>query len=372
MHAPSVGEGLQARPVLAAVRAARPALQIAYTFYSPSADAFAAGLARDRLADFADYLPFDTARDADAALDALTPSALVFSKLDVWPTLVARAAARRIPLGLVSATLAADSSRRGPLARTLLRDAYARLDAVGAVSDDDAARLVAIGVRAPTITVTGDARFDQVWARARATETRVVARLATGRATLVAGSTWPSDDRVVLPAWRAADGSLRLIIAPHEPSADHVAAIARRATDAGRRVARIDDDDAPAADVVVVDRLGVLGDLYALASIAFVGGAFHAAGLHSTLEPAAYGVPVLFGPRHAGSRDAALLLAAGAAHAVDGPSAMTTRINAWVRDDAARCAAGAQARDVVRRGLGAADRSATLVARLLDRSGATD
>ena len=83
VHAPSVGEGLQARPIIELLRRERPDVQLAYTHFSPSAAAFAASLG----ADFADYLPFDTAGDAEAALDALRPTAIVFSKLDVWPTL---------------------------------------------------------------------------------------------------------------------------------------------------------------------------------------------------------------------------------------------------------------------------------------------
>ncbi|MHB1225395.1 MAG: glycosyltransferase N-terminal domain-containing protein, partial [Gemmatimonadaceae bacterium] len=97
MHAPSVGEGLQARPVLQLARQRQPGLQLAYTFFSPSAASFARALA----VDFADYLPFDTAGDARAALGALRPDALVFSKLDVWPVLVAEASRRGVPLGLV-------------------------------------------------------------------------------------------------------------------------------------------------------------------------------------------------------------------------------------------------------------------------------
>ena len=90
MHAPSVGEGLQARPVLQLARTKRPDVQLAYTFFSPSAAPFARGLD----VDFADYLPFDTDGEARSALDALRPRALVFSKLDVWPNL-ARVAAER-------------------------------------------------------------------------------------------------------------------------------------------------------------------------------------------------------------------------------------------------------------------------------------
>ena len=95
VHAPSVGEGLQARPVLDALRRLRPDLQLAYTFFSPSAEAFARSLPVDG----ADYLPFDTTADARAMLDAIRPQALVFSKLDVWPTLTREATARGVHLG---------------------------------------------------------------------------------------------------------------------------------------------------------------------------------------------------------------------------------------------------------------------------------
>ena len=123
MHAPSVGEGLQARPVLQLARASSARLQLAYTFFSPSAASFARGLD----VDFADYLPFDTNGEAHEALTTLQPRALVFSKLDVWPRLTRAAAARGVALGLVSATLAEGSSRRAGVAARLLRDAYARL-----------------------------------------------------------------------------------------------------------------------------------------------------------------------------------------------------------------------------------------------------
>jgi len=85
-HAPSVGEGLQAQPVIELVRARRPDVQIAYTFYSPSAEQFA----RSLKADFVDYLPFDTFAVADRIIAALRPSALVFGKLDIWPALTER------------------------------------------------------------------------------------------------------------------------------------------------------------------------------------------------------------------------------------------------------------------------------------------
>ena len=368
MHAPSVGEGLQARPVLELARARRPELQLAYTHFSPSAERFARTLG----ADFADYLPFDTRGDARAALDALRPNALVYAKLDVWPVLTLQAARRGVRLGLISATLSARSARGGGPGRALLREAYARLDAVGAIDDADAARLRALGVRDAVLRVTGDTRYDQVWARARSVDRAgpLLAPLASSRPTLVAGSTWPADERVLLAAWRdvrARAGDARLVIAPHEPTPDHLAPIERWGADARLRVARLSQGDAaPGADVIVVDRVGVLGELYALADAAFVGGGFHAAGLHSVLEPAAFGAPVLFGPRWTASHDARLLRDAGGGVAVSDARELADQASTWLADGAARRAAGERARAMVEGGRGAAERSWALVSALLD------
>jgi 3-deoxy-D-manno-octulosonic-acid transferase len=117
--------------------------------------------------------------------------------------------------------------------------------------------------------------------------------------------------------------------------------------------------------VVIVDRVGVLGDLYALASAAYVGGGFHAAGLHSVLEPAAFGVPVLFGPRFANSRDAGLLVDLGGGATEGTEAGLASRLRAWLTDDALRIQAGSAARALVEHGLGAAERSWRLVAGLI-------
>src|ERR1051325_5371053 len=150
-----------ARPVLERMRAQRPEVQLAYTFFSPSAVSLA-----DRLpVDFRDYLVFDAAADTAAAVAALAPNALVFSKLDVWPNLVAAARPRPVRLGLSSGTMAPRSSPQSGLARALLRDAYRSLDVVGAIDAADADRLVDLGVRREIVQITGDTRYDQVWQR---------------------------------------------------------------------------------------------------------------------------------------------------------------------------------------------------------------
>jgi len=365
-HAPSVGEGLQALPVIELVRARRADVQIIYTFYSPSAEQFAKSVP----ADFSDYLPFDTFDHADAVVSALRPGVLVFSKLDIWPALTERAAAAGVPIGVISATLPESSGRRGLLARAALDDAYRAIDRVGAIDENDAERLREQGVRGDRVSVTGDTRFDQVWARAQRAASLLVERLRSSRPTLVAGSTWPSDEEHLLDAWiriRDKIPDARLVIAPHETSDVHLRSIERWARAHELALARIDAPDAHTADVILVDRYGVLGDLYALADTAYVGGGFHSAGLHSILEPAAFGAPVLFGPRHHKSREAGKLIEAGGGAVVTGVADLTIRLGDWLGSPAARDVAGSSARSMVQNSLGAAERSYELVMALLAR-----
>ncbi|HEX6251305.1 MAG TPA: glycosyltransferase N-terminal domain-containing protein [Gemmatimonadaceae bacterium] len=368
VHAPSVGEALQAQPVVTLLRERQPATQIAYTFFSPSAEPFAATIP----ADFRAYLPFDHPRDCAAAIEALHPSALVFCKSDVWPNLVAVAGGAKLPLGLISGTVPADSFRLRPPAVTLMRSTFARLDRVGAVDAGDAERLARLGVARSRITVTGDTRFDQVWARATKPAPETVQRLRGERPTLVAGSTWPSDEEVLLPALialRKSHPELRVILAPHEVTAARMSGLEQALSSAAGEVTRISSGNAAIADFVLVDGYGILGDLYRLASFAFVGGGFHRAGLHSVLEPAAFGAPVIFGPLHGSSRDPRLLIEAGGGHAVARRQEIETVLGEWIQDAAARDRAGDAARQLVAGGRGASERSYALVAELLELSG---
>ena len=388
MHAASVGEGRQAEAVLQRLRAARPGWQVVYTFLSPSAERLAATLP----VAFAGYVPADTPGETGRALDAVRPDLLCFSATDVWPELVRQASRRGVRLALVSANLAAASSRLGPVARSLLGPAYAAFDRVGAIDDADAARLVALGVREDRITVTGDTRHDAAHARATAvdrTAPHLRALEVDGdlRPILVAGSTWPADETRLLAAVGRVLGegtALRLVLAPHEPTAAHLSGLAESlplALGSGVHVRSLSDlearlrADAPPAgaqpagagwDVCLVDRTGVLADLYAAAALAYVGGGFGRAGLHSVIEPAALGVPVLFGPRWQGSRDARLLLEAAGGRSVSGEVTLEATLRHWLHDETARTAAGAAARAVVDRGRGAAERSVGLLLSLLE------
>jgi 3-deoxy-D-manno-octulosonic-acid transferase len=367
-HAPSVGEGLQALAVLERLRLLQPDVQVVYTFFSPSAE----GLARRVPADFADYLPIDTPAAVAEALDLLRPTVLVFSKTDVWPNLTREAARRGVGLAMISATLPRSSSRlRGP-ARALLKPAYGRLQRVAAISEEDSMRFGELGVPSSRRTVMGDAHFDRVLARAAATDlgSPLLAPLVRDEPVLVAGSTWGHDEERLIPALARLRGEgvpFAGILVPHEPTGAHLSALEQRLDSAGFPHVRLGSLEGPwrGPAMLIVDRVGVLGDLYGLAAVAYVGGGYGTAGIHSVLEPAAFGVPVVFGPNHDNAREASDLVAAEGAFDPGENEELFLRLRQLLEDDARRGAAGRAAREIVEKGRGAADRGADIVLALL-------
>ena len=363
VHAPSVGEALMAQAIIGAARAAEPRLQVAFTYFSPSAERIAERVG----ADVAGYLPWDLRRDVDRLLAALRPDVIGFVRTEIGPTLGARAATAAVRVVLLNAVLGPRSSRVGPAARFLLGPAYRRLDRIGAVDRDDAERFARLGVDRSRVRVTGDARFDQVLARIAALDRDgpLLRLLRRERAVLVAGSTWPSDERALLAAVAALPDGLRphVLLAPHEPSSGHVETALATARSQGLRVRLLADVERTGAGdeaVTVVDRVGVLADLYMLGDVCYVGGGFGSRGLHSIVEPAALGRPVLYGPRHGNAREAPALAGAGGGFVV-AERTLGAVLERLLRDPGERAAAGAAAARFVASRRGGARANAALL-----------
>lgn len=371
IHAASVGEGLQARAVLAALRELRPELQLVATRFSASAERLATSVP----ADFTGYAPYDRPADVRSALTALRPDLLVFAKLDVWPELATAAAARGAAVALVAGSVDPGSARLGWPARGITRRGYAALDAVAAIDHGDAARLVRLGAAADRITVTGDPRVDSVLqAVDQARGEPPLAVTPSPETTVVGGSTWPADEDVLLDALveiRQAHPAARLVIVPHVPDDGHLARLQTAAATRGLDAVRW-DGTARDAPVTIVDRLGVLPRLYRAGIGCLVGGGFGHRGVHSVLEPAGWARPVVIGPEDRGVRDARLLEEAGALSRLPARApgaAMAAVWRQWL-------AGPEQARERGRAGLaalsgdrGAARRSAGLLIELLDHDG---
>lgn len=370
-HAASVGEGLQAESVLAELRRLRPDCQITYTHFSSSAET----LAQRIPADVADYLPYDLPANVDRLLAALAPDVLVFSKLDLWPELSTRAATTGAEVAIVAGTVSPGSGRLRWPARALLTAGYQAVAAAGAISRDDASRLSRLGVAAERIRILGDPRFDSVEERVRrVAPDDPLLHYGQGAPTMVAGSTWPPDEAVLLRAFariRPRHPDARLILVPHETGEAHLSVVERRCREAGLPTpARMSAADNP-VPLLLVDQVGVLATLYGAGSMAYVGGGFGRAGLHSALEPAAWAIPVAFGPHWQNSHDATLLLQAGGATALahsrerKAAADLEELWGGWIADPSGRQSQGRQAREVVERGTGASKRSAEMLTELI-------
>ena len=373
-HAPSVGEGLQARSVMQALRALRPDLQVVYTYFSPSAVPLGARFG----ADIAGYLPWDQESLIGPVLDALAPDLLMFTKTEVWPVLAEQTRARGVPVALAAATVPPGAGRRKWPARKVMAGTWERLSAGLACSADDAEGLATLGVPEALIEVTGDPGIDAAAERAAAIDLaapHLAPFLADPKPTVVAGSTWASDYEALIPALtalRTIVPELRVVLAPHEPSGDGIGSLIGAFIERGWHPSTLAHIEARGVvgdvNAIVVERVGVLAQLYAVGAVAYVGGGFHDAGLHSVLEPAAVGVPVLFGPRHRNSRAAEDLVEEGGAVVVHDADTTANVLAHWLTEPETREYAGGQALGYIGSHRGAADRTARALEALMNRS----
>lgn len=375
LHGSSAGELLGAIPTIDALRNLE-SLNLVVTHFSPSGAAVLEHLHPDN----AGYPPLDRPSDCNRTMKMLRPDLLVFAKLDVWPGLISAAVRYGIPCALINGVVRADSSRMRPISRWLFRQTYGALDMVGAADDRDAARLISLGVRADVLYVTGDAAFDLAASRAdRASEPggwqyrfeAALPKRPTDGIRLVAGSTWEEDERVLLDMLGGvASGSpgrawCQMVIAPHKPSEAHVGRLLADCRTRGQpceRFSQLSDPKAlPVNSVIVFDNVGKLAELYTAGDVAYVGGGLRGQGLHNVLEPAAAGIPVLFGDEHDRGDARALVKAGGGItfprHAFDEG---LTRI----KDIGHRKLVGVRARRFVEDGSGAGRRTAALLAQL--------
>ena len=373
-HAPSVGEGLQARIVMDALKEEVPSLQLAYTYFSPSAVAWAGRTC----ADVTGYLPWDLPGIMGSVLDALRPDMVVFTKTEVWPNLSRAAERRGVPTAMIAASVPASAGRLRWPARALLRDSFRRLRWAGAIAEPDAERLGLMGVLAERVMVTGDPGIDSAARRAGRSDPDA-GYLRPFHSdpcpTLVAGSTWEPDEEVLIPACSALRESvrdLRVILAPHEPTERRLGQLRAGFLEMGWSPATLSDVEAQGAvggaDVILVDRVGVLAHLYTVATVAYVGGGFHRHGLHSVLEPAAARIPVAFGPRRSTSPAAESLLERSGASEVSSPPELTRVLVEWLTDEESRAGAAEAAFGYIEEHAGAARRTVLSLTEFLGHS----
>ncbi|NOY38446.1 MAG: 3-deoxy-D-manno-octulosonic acid transferase [Chlorobi bacterium] len=297
-HCASLGEFEQGRPVIERFREEMPGARIILTFFSPSGFDVRKNYPR---ADRITYLPLDTPHNARRFLDLVQPDFAVFIKYEYWYFFLKELHQRNIPVFLISAIF----RPRQLFFRWYGRFYLKMLQYFTKIFVQDKNSLEILekhGIR--NVVLSGDTRFDRVVAVAsRPKHIPVAERFATGHTVVVAGSTWPGDETLLIKYIVRNIRPYRWIIAPHEIHKNHLSALKSSLGETAGFYSKVHDHIDPEMRVLIIDNVGMLSSLYALADIAYIGGGF-GKGIHNILEAAVFGVPVIFGPHYSKFREA--------------------------------------------------------------------
>lgn len=313
-HFASLGEFEQGRPVIEKVKSDYPDYPIVITFFSPSGYELRKNYA---LADHVFYLPLDTKRNARQFVDIINPKLAIFTKYEYWYHFFNELNQRSVPLIVISAIFREEQiffKWYGSLHRSLLRK-VSRLFVQDAAS---VSMLKNIGIEHATIG--GDTRFDRVAANAEhPADFQLVKEFCGSADVLIAGSTWPDDESLLANVIEQFK-EWKFIVAPHEIKPDKLKAFeSLLPANSYLRYSELKEKGLPGETgnlrVLIIDNIGMLSSLYQYGKIAYIGGGF-GVGIHNTLEAAAFGLPVIFGPNYKRFLEAKMLITEKAAFSI--------------------------------------------------------
>jgi 3-deoxy-D-manno-octulosonic-acid transferase len=306
IHCASLGEFEQGRPVIEMIRERAPGYKILLTFFSPS------GYEVRKDWPFADhicYLPADTPANARAFTRIVNPEMVLFVKYEFWNNYITEIHRKNKPVYLISAIFREDQyffKWYGGFFRAILRR-YRHIF----VQDKASGQLLS-GIGISNFSVAGDTRFDRVLQIAgSAREIPVIEAFLNGEKVFMAGSSWRQDEEIMATYINSFPGRMKWIFAPHEIDNSNIERLEKLLRVKCARYSE-EKSDLRDARVLIIDNIGLLSSAYRYAHISAVGGGF-GKGIHNVLEPACWGLPVLFGPNHEKFREAKELLNEGGA-----------------------------------------------------------
>ncbi len=298
IHVASLGEFEQGLPIIEKLRQEYPTHKILVTFFSPSGYEIKKN---SQVADVIAYLPMDSANNVVRFLKIVHPELAIFVKYEIWPNYLRHLKDKKIPTLLVSALF----KKRQVYFKSyggFMRKALTAFHHIFVQDTASEHLLKTIGIK--NISVSGDTRLDRVSEILERDNTLdFMVKFKQNRLCMVAGSTWPEDESLLIDFINSSQKNLKFVLAPHTLNSEKILGLAGAFTKKTMLYTNLDLATISDCEVLIINHIGLLTKIYSYADIAYVGGGF-ATGLHNTLEPAVFGIPVIIGPRFKGFKEA--------------------------------------------------------------------
>ncbi|WP_456423449.1 3-deoxy-D-manno-octulosonic acid transferase [Lutibacter sp.] len=342
-HCASLGEFEQGRPIIEKLREENPTYKLVLTFFSPSGYEIRK---KYEIADVVCYLPLDTKLNAKKFLDIVHPKLVVFVKYEFWPNILKELKKREVKTILVSGIFRKNQTFfkwYGSWMRKILQVFNHFF-----VQDTNSEELLkSIGFS--NVTISGDTRFDRVFEITKQNnELQFIEQFKNNTYTLVAGSTWEEDEKMLVEYINnSASENEKFIIAPHNINAKDIEELK---TSISKKVVLFSNKNnikLQDYQVFIIDTVGILTKIYSYANIAYVGGGFTKTGVHNVLEPATFGVPILIGPNYNKFREAVELVNKKACFSVNNSKKLSVLLKKFFQEEGKRIKAGKQALNYV-------------------------
>ena len=355
-HSASMGEFEQAKPIIKRLKSERN-INIAVTFFSPSGYYNSLNYP---YADIISYMPVDTPALAIRFLNLVRPDLAVFMRYDIWPNFIWQLKLNKIPCFIVDATMRRNSNRKLWIAKSFHKSLYKSVTKILAVSEEDVINFSDFNLKKDQIRAIGDTRFDRVYQKSvQALDQKLFKEgFFNYKKVFVLGSSWESDEEVLMtPLLKLLkyDKSVLLILVPHEPTVMRLEKIEHSLANKESSIRFSFLNSYNGERIIIIDSIGILLTLYFYADAAYVGGSFKQ-GIHNVLEPAVYGIPVLYGPKIQNSQEALYLTEIGGGIVVKDKKEAYRQLRRIFSDEPVRKQIGKICYDYVHKNIGATDK----------------
>lgn len=349
IHVSSLGEFEQGLPVIESLKSNFPQYKLLLTFFSPSGYEPRKNF---QLADKVAYMPSDTRRNAKKLIRNFNIKAVFFVKYDFWFNYMKVLKENDIPLYYISALLHPDHYFF-KFYSSWFRKQLFNVSHFFVQNDDTAKLLKSIGIE--NTTVTGDTRFDRVFEIAKLSKSfPEIEEFINGRKCIIAGSSWPSDEKFIIPFSKKMPDNYCFIIAPHDISESHIKQITSQ-LDSCILYSQLSLADSKQSKVLVIDIIGILKQIYKYARFAYVGGGFMNS-IHNTQEALVFGCPVVVGPKYHKFVEAVDLVKDGGIFSVNDQQEFDEIFNKLINDEVFYNRASGICQDYIQLSIGATDK----------------